>query len=190
MVERMGNTTMQPSQGNPGDGDLARDLDPREMAALERPDLPELPPELSARRVRKGRGATLNPANRYDRQVASPFDDGWQTMEAELADLPPLPTTLIRDASRTVISWNQSPDIGFDRAVNPYRGCEHGCVYCYARPTHAYLGYSPGLDFETKLLFKPDVAELLGKELRKPGYIARPLALGSNTDPYQPEERT
>jgi DNA repair photolyase len=105
-------------------------------------------------------------------------------------DLPPLPTTLIRDASRSVISWNQSPDIGFDRAVNPYRGCEHGCVYCYARPSHAYLGYSPGLDFETKLLFKPEVAELLEKELRKPGYVARPLALGSNTDPYQPVERT
>jgi DNA repair photolyase len=89
-----------------------------------------------------------------------------------------------------VISYNQSPDLGFDRALNPYRGCEHGCVYCYARPSHAYLGYSPGLDFETKLLFKPDVAELLEKELRKPGYVARPLALGSNTDPYQPIDRT
>ena len=89
-----------------------------------------------------------------------------------------------------MISYNQSPDLGFDRAVNPYRGCEHGCVYCYARPSHAYLGYSPGLDFETKLLFKPDVAELLEKELRKPGYVARPLALGSNTDPYQPVDRT
>ena len=91
---------------------------------------------------------------------------------------------------RSAISWNSSPDIGFDRAVNPYRGCEHGCIYCYARPTHAYLGYSPGLDFETKLIFKPEVAELLEKELRKPGYIARTLALGSNTDPYQPVERT
>ena len=89
-----------------------------------------------------------------------------------------------------MISWNQSPDLGFDRAVNPYRGCEHGCVYCYARPSHAYLGHSPGLDFETKLLYKPDVATLLEKELRKPGYVARPLALGSNTDPYQPIERT
>ncbi|MDA8250056.1 MAG: PA0069 family radical SAM protein, partial [Rhodospirillales bacterium] len=116
--------------------------------------------------------------------------DGWSTLAADLADLPPLPTTLTRDASRSVISYNQSPDVGFDRAVNPYRGCEHGCVYCYARPTHAYLGYSPGLDFETRLLFKPDVAELLERELRKPGYVARPLALGSNTDPYQPVERT
>ena len=104
--------------------------------------------------------------------------------------MPPLPTTLIRDATKTVISWNTSSDIGFDRAVNPYRGCEHGCVYCYARPTHAYLGYSPGLDFETKLLFKPEVAELLERELRKTGYVARPLALGFNTDPYQPIERT
>ncbi len=118
------------------------------------------------------------------------FDDGWSTLDEVFAELPPLPTTLIRDSSRTVISWNTSPDLGFDRAVNPYRGCEHGCIYCYARPSHAYLGYSPGLDFETKLVFKPDVAEQLDRELRKPGYVARPLALGSNTDPYQPVERT
>ncbi len=140
--------------------------------------------------TRKGRGAAINPANRFESQEAAPFDDGWSTLLADVAGLPPPATTLTRDASRSVISWNQSPDIGFDRAVNPYRGCEHGCVYCYARPSHAYLGYSPGLDFETKLLFKPDVAELLEKELRKPGYVARPLAVGSNTDPYQPVERT
>ncbi len=146
---------------------------------------PPLPPQ-----VHKGRGATVNPPNRFDGQASAPFDDGWETLTADLAALPPPPTTLTRDASKTVISWNDSPDIGFDRAVNPYRGCEHGCVYCYARPTHAYLGYSPGLDFETKLLFKPEVADLLEKELRKPGYVARPLALGSNTDPYQPVERT
>jgi DNA repair photolyase len=170
---------------------LARDIDPQEIAALERAGAHDVEHAgHTARRVHKGRGSTLNPANRFDAQSAEPFDDGWQTLAADFTDLPPLPTTLIRDASRSVISWNQSPDIGFDRAVNPYRGCEHGCVYCYARPTHAYLGYSPGLDFETKLLFKPDVAELLEKELRKPGYIARPLALGSNTDPYQPIERT
>ena len=140
-------------------------------------------------RQHRGRGATLNPAPRFEQTRTQPFDDGWATL-ADFADLPPLPTTLIRDASRSVISWNDSPDIGFDRAVNPYRGCEHGCVYCYARPTHAYLGFSPGLDFETKLIFKPGVAELLEKELRKPGYVPRPLALGSNTDPYQPIERT
>jgi DNA repair photolyase len=193
-------------EDNPSE--LAREIDPHELEALDRAGAPEpadvpgrqprrgrasmaippIPPE--ANRVRKGRGATINPPNRFEAQEKTPVDDGWQTLAADLADLPPLPTTLIRDASRSVISWNQSPDIGFDRAVNPYRGCEHGCVYCYARPSHAYLGYSPGLDFETKLLFKPEVAELLEKELRKPGYVARPLALGSNTDPYQPIERT
>ena len=140
--------------------------------------------------ARKGRGAVTNPPVRFDSQVISPFDDGWDTLSTEFGELPKLATTLTRDASKSAISWNSSPDIGFDRAVNPYRGCEHGCVYCYARPTHAYLGYSPGLDFETKLVFKPEVAELLEKELRKPGYTARTLALGSNTDPYQPVERT
>ena len=140
--------------------------------------------------ARRGRGATTNPPVRFDAHAASPFDDGWDTLTAEFGDLPPLPTTMIRDSSRSAIAWNSSPDLGFDRAVNPYRGCEHGCIYCYARPSHAYLGYSPGLDFETKLLFKPEVAELLEKELRKPGYVPRSLALGSNTDPYQPVERT
>ncbi len=140
--------------------------------------------------TRHGRGATINPAVRYDKLRAEAFDDGWGTLEAAFSELPLLPTTLQRDSSRTAISWNTSPDLGFDRAVNPYRGCEHGCIYCYARPSHAYLGYSPGLDFETKLVFKPDVAEQLEREFRKPGYVARPLALGSNTDPYQPVERT
>ncbi len=139
--------------------------------------------------ARRGRGAVTNPAPRFDHQAAEPFDDGWTTLDA-LAELPPLPTTLTKDASKTVIAWNSSPDLGFDRAVNPYRGCEHGCIYCYARPSHAYLGYSPGLDFETRLVFKPDVAALLDRELRKPGYVPRPMALGSNTDPYQPVERT
>jgi DNA repair photolyase len=185
------------------DIDLAREIDPAEMEALDRagqPDMPQrpvrsgsglaippLPPRMPPQR---GRGATLNPRNRFEAKETNPFDDGWETLTADFAELPRLATTLTRDSSRTVISWNQSPDIGFDRAVNPYRGCEHGCVYCYARPSHAYLGHSPGLDFETKLLFKPDVAALLEKELRKPGYVARPLALGSNTDPYQPIERT
>ena len=139
--------------------------------------------------ARHGRGATLNPAVRYDQQVISAFDDGWETLGTEFTELPPLATTLTRDSTRSAIAWNSSPDIGFDRAVNPYRGCEHGCVYCYARPSHAYLGYSPGLDFETKLVFKPEVAELLEKELRKSGYVARTMVLGSNTDPYQPIER-
>ncbi|WP_187830301.1 PA0069 family radical SAM protein [Siccirubricoccus phaeus] len=138
---------------------------------------------------RKGRGALSNPAVRFESTAREAFDDGWGSLEA-LADLPPLPTTLIREKSRSAMAWNDSPDIGFDRSLNPYRGCEHGCVYCYARPSHAYVGYSPGLDFETKLLFKPDLPALLEKELRKPGYQARPVALGANTDPYQPVERT
>ena len=93
------------------------------------------------------------------------------------------------DSTRTIIARNDSPDIGFDRSINPYRGCEHGCIYCYARPSHAYLGLSPGLDFESRLFYKPDAAALLAGELRKKGYSCRPIALGSNTDPYQPVER-
>ncbi len=143
--------------------------------------------------ARRGRGATINPPVRFDSLAGMPFDDGWGMLgdgAGEIEALPTLETTLTRDASRSAISWNTSPDIGFDRSVNPYRGCEHGCVYCFARPTHAYLGYSPGLDFETKLIFKPEIAELLEKELRKPGYAVRSMALGTNTDPYQPVERT
>lgn len=147
----------------------------------------DAPPQAALNLARQGRGATANPAVRFDRHTADPFDDGWATLGA---DLPPLPTTLITDASRTAISWNDSPDLGFDRAVNPYRGCEHGCIYCYARPSHAYLGYSPGLDFETRIVLKPKVAALLERELSRPGYKPRPLVLGSNTDPYQPVERT
>jgi DNA repair photolyase len=142
------------------------------------------------RTARKGRGAVTNPANRFDAEVTSPFDDGWETIAAELQEMAPLPTELIRDTTHGIIAYNQSPDIGFDRSVNPYRGCEHGCVYCFARPTHAYLGYSPGLDFETKIVFKPEAAALLEKALSKPGYVPQPLALGTNTDPYQPVERT
>jgi DNA repair photolyase len=140
--------------------------------------------------ARRGRGAGLNPDIRFERTAREAFDDGWGTLEATFAELPPLPTTLTKDHAKSALAWNDSPDIGFDRAVNPYRGCEHGCVYCYARPSHAYLGLSPGLDFETRLLFKPEVAALLEKELRKPGYEPKPIALGSNTDPYQPVERT
>ncbi len=166
-------------------------LDPEALAALDRAGAPEPPPAMRKPSLaRKGRGSPVNPAVRFDATHIAPFDDGWETLTAEFGNLPPLPTTLTRGASRSAISWNTSPDIGFDRAVNPYRGCEHGCVYCYARPTHAYLGYSPGLDFETKLIFKPEVAELLETALRKPGYVPRTMALGSNTDPYQPVERT
>ena len=146
------------------------------------------PVDISA--VRKGRGASANVANRYERTAASPFDDGWDTIGDEMAAPPPVATTLTRDGAKTAIAWNDSPDLGFDRAVNPYRGCEHGCVYCYARPTHAWLGLSPGLDFETRLTFKPEVASLLEREIARPNYRPRPITLGSNTDPYQPVERT
>jgi len=155
----------------------------RQAASLlpERPFMPS--------RKAPGRGVPGNPANRFESQTLEPFDDGWSTLES-LAELPPLPTTLTRDSSKSAIAWNTSPDLGFDRAVNPYRGCEHGCIYCYARPSHAFLGYSPGLDFETRLVFKPDIASLLEKEFCKPGYEPKVLALGSNTDPYQPVDRT
>lgn len=138
----------------------------------------------------QGRGATLNPKPRYEPRAAEPFDDGWAALGALFSDLPPLRTQLTPDRSRTALTYNSSPDLPFDRSVNPYKGCEHGCVYCYARPTHAYLGLSPGLDFETKIHFKPDVAEQLERELSRPGYVPRPIQLGANTDPYQPVERT
>jgi DNA repair photolyase len=174
-----------------GDQRFSVEADPAALAAFEHAGAVEPMPAAAMPAMKlRGRGATLNPAVRFDARHADAYDDGWRTLEQDFADLPPLPTTLIRDSSRSVISWNTSPDLGFDRAVNAYRGCEHGCVYCFARPSHAYLGYSPGLDFETKLIYKPDVAELLERELRKPGYVCRTMALGTNTDPYQPIERT
>ncbi|MCA3415884.1 MAG: PA0069 family radical SAM protein [Roseomonas sp.] len=139
--------------------------------------------------ARKGRGAVSNPSVRFEPARREAFDDGWATLEQSFAALPPLPTSLTEDRAKSALSYNESPDLGFDRSINPYRGCEHGCIYCYARPSHAYLGFSPGLDFETRLMFKPDIAALLEKELRKPGYQPRPIALGANTDPYQPVER-
>lgn len=177
------------------DGMLQREVDLDAVAALDQAGLPDgdpapLPNRGAAARGALGRGAVTNPAVRYFPTGTSPFDDGWDTLGQDSDALPRLETSLQQDATKSAISWNNSPDIGFDRAVNPYRGCEHGCIYCYARPTHAYLGYSPGLDFETRLVFKPDVAELLEKELRKPGYTPSVMALGSNTDPYQPIERT
>ena len=142
--------------------------------------------------ARKGRGAVSNRGGRFERLTSEAVDDGWVTPGtcpgADPAP-PKLATTVAVDASRTVIARNQSPDIPFDRSVNPYRGCEHGCVYCFARPTHAYLGLSPGLDFETKLFAKPDAPAILRRELARPGYRCDTLALGTNTDPYQPIER-
>ena len=134
---------------------------------------------------RRGRGAHSNASGRYEPLANVAFDDGWQSLE----ELPPFKTTVAVDAARKVITRNDSPDISFDRSINPYRGCEHGCVYCFARPTHAYLGLSPGLDFESKLFMKPDAAELLERELSAPGYVPRTIAIGTNTDPYQPIER-
>jgi DNA repair photolyase len=113
------------------------------------------------------------------------FDDGWQSFE----ELPPFKTTVTIDSTRKIITRNDSPDISFDRSINPYRGCEHGCIYCFARPTHAYLGLSPGLDFESKLFAKPDAPKLLERELSASGYVPRTIAIGTNTDPYQPIER-
>ena len=161
------------------------------LAASQSTDTLDLPPEhRQPSTAHRGRGAVTNPASRFDRQSSAGFDDGWSFLTGDELTTPPPETVLIRDTSRAAISWNDSPDIGFDRAVNPYRGCEHGCIYCYARPSHAYLGYSPGLEFETRIVYKPEVARLLARELSKPGYEARTLALGSNTDPYQPVERT
>ncbi len=136
--------------------------------------------------VLKGRGTAQNPAVRFERESREAFDDGWDNFD----EIAPPRTSLLRDSARSIIARNDSPDIGFDRSINTYRGCEHGCIYCFARPSHAYLGLSPGLDFETKIVFKPEAAALLEKELSKPGYVAQPIVLGSNTDPYQPVERT
>ena len=135
---------------------------------------------------RKGRGAASNDSGRFEAERRIGFDDGWGGADEEPLSLT---TTLTVDSTRTIIARNDSPDIGFDRSINPYRGCEHGCIYCYARPSHAYLGLSPGLDFESRLFYKPQAASLLAAELRKKGYSCRPIALGSNTDPYQPVER-
>ena len=135
----------------------------------------------------KGRGAVSNRSGRYETETRELADDGWESLAEDLEARPR--TELRWDASKSVIARNQSPDVPFDQSINPYRGCEHGCVYCFARPSHAYLGLSPGLDFETKLYAKPKVAELLRHELAKPGYKAKVIALGTNTDPYQPLER-
>lgn len=134
---------------------------------------------------RRGRAAGINPAGRFESQERVAFDDGWHTLE----DMPPFRTEVQVEKPRTVITRNDSPDIPFDRSINPYRGCEHGCIYCFARPTHSYMGLSAGLDFEAKLFAKPDAPRLLERELSKPGYKVKPIAIGTNTDPYQPIER-
>src|SRR2546429_9614181 len=145
---------------------------------------PELAVAIEGER-RRGRGAQSNASGRFEAEARVAFDDGWLSLD----ELPPFKTTVALDTSRKVIARNDSPDISFDRSINPYRGCEHGCIYCFARPTHAYLGLSPGLDFETKLFAKPDAPTLLERELSAAGYVPRTIAIGTNTDPYQPIER-
>ncbi|ESY56506.1 PA0069 family radical SAM protein [Mesorhizobium sp. M0761] len=145
--------------------------------------------EQSGMRVRpdrnRGRSAGINPSGRFEPVSRDVFDDGWNSLE----ELPPFKTEVQVEKPRTIITRNESPDISFDRSINPYRGCEHGCVYCFARPTHSFMGLSPGLDFEAKLFAKPDAARLLDKELSKDGYQPRTIAIGTNTDPYQPIEK-
>jgi DNA repair photolyase len=134
---------------------------------------------------RRGRGACSNAAGRYESERRDVFDDGWES----LAELDGFTTEVREEMARTIIATNDSPDIGFDQSINAYRGCEHGCIYCFARPTHCHLGYSAGIDFETKLTAKVNAAELLEKALSKPTYRVKPIMLGTNTDPYQPIER-
>ncbi|WP_336740555.1 PA0069 family radical SAM protein [Aureimonas altamirensis] len=134
---------------------------------------------------RRGRGAGVNPSGRFEPFSRASFDDGWNSLE----ELPPFKTEVQVEKPKTIITRNSSPDISFDRSINPYRGCEHGCIYCFARPSHAYMGLSPGLDFESRLFAKPNAAALLEAELSKPGYEVRSIAIGTNTDPYQPIEK-
>lgn len=148
-------------------------------------DHDDTPPDLPPPAVIKGRGAARNIAHRFSTDARESVHDGWYEENAT----PSPRTVLLEDQAKSVLSYNQSPDLAFDRAVNPYRGCEHGCIYCYARPTHAWLGLSPGLDFETRLFHKPDAVAVLRQELAAPGYVCAPIALGSATDAYQPVER-
>jgi DNA repair photolyase len=151
--------------------------DPREPVALHRIDAPL--------RI-KGRGAASNPEGRFETVSQTREDDGWHQDDNPA---PRQPTSVTEERARSIISRNDSPDIAFEQSINPYRGCEHGCIYCYARPSHSYLNLSAGIDFETKLFAKTNAAELLRRELAKPGYVCSPINLGANTDPYQPIER-
>ena len=162
-----------------------------QSSALQRPPAPlpsapaGTPSTVVERERRRGRGTASNASGRFEPLARVAFDDGWQGLD----ELPPFKTSVTVDSTRKIITRNDSPDISFDRSINPYRGCEHGCVYCFARPTHAYLGLSPGLDFESKLFAKPNAPELLERELSAPGYQPKVIAIGTNTDPYQPIER-
>jgi DNA repair photolyase len=159
--------------------------------------MPVDPPHL-----RKGRGALSNPEGRFESRRVEPVDDGWSSFVErssevsnepaetnDASELPPLETIVRPEPARSIITHNNSPDVGFEQSINPYRGCEHGCVYCFARPNHSYVNLSPGLDFETKLFYKQDAAQLLEKELRRPKYVCKPINIGASTDPYQPIEK-
>jgi DNA repair photolyase len=158
-----------------------------ESVPIDADDAPMTAADLSrtAPERRRGRGAVSNASGRFETERREAIDDGWGSLET----LPPFRTEVQVERPRRIISRNTSPDIPFDRSINPYRGCEHGCVYCFARPTHAYMGLSPGLDFESRLFVKPNAADLLERELGEPDYRPKPIALGTNTDPYQPIER-
>lgn len=173
---------------------------PRTIAALPKAAQPDAsvaslrlkaldPTALAGQRLdperRRGRGATINPDGRFEAQVRVSEDDGW----GSLGDLPPFKTEIAIEKPRSIITRNDSPDISFDRSINPYRGCEHGCVYCFARPSHAYLGLSPGVDFESRLTAKPDAPALLERELKAATYKPQVIAIGTNTDAYQPVEK-
>jgi DNA repair photolyase len=160
-------------------------LKPRPPVVAPSAPAGELAGTLVERERRRGRGAVSNASGRFEPIARIAFDDGWQSFE----HLPPFKTEVTLDTTRKIITRNDSPDISFDRSINPYRGCEHGCIYCFARPTHAFLGLSPGLDFESKLFAKPDAPKLLERELSAPNYEPRTIAIGTNTDPYQPIER-
>jgi DNA repair photolyase len=144
-----------------------------------------MPRSFIGRQAFKGRGAASNPSVRFETFTLEQAHDGWYEEEVPAS----LDETVLPDHARSVISTNESPDVGFDKSINPYRGCSHGCVYCFARPTHAYLGLSPGLDFETKLFYKSDAVKLLEAEIARPKYRCTPIALGINTDGYQPLEK-
>jgi DNA repair photolyase len=137
----------------------------------------------------KGRGAASKVASRFDATTVEGVDDGWGSVYEDLAEAPKPATTVTEERARSILTRNQSPDVGFSQSLNPYRGCEHGCVYCFARPTHSYLDLSPGLDFETRLFAKTNAVERLREELARPGYVPQDTALGINTDAYQPIER-
>jgi DNA repair photolyase len=143
--------------------------------------------DTEATRAFKGRGAVTSPGNRYSNTRTEVFDDGWDSIQEVLGGKAPETLTL-NDDSKTIITTNRSPDIPFEQSINPYRGCEHGCIYCYARPTHAFWDLSPGLDFESKIVVKTDAAELLRAKLSSPKYEVKPICIGANTDPYQPLE--